>query len=159
MTRERAGAGGEDWTRGPAAWVAGMVVLVLGAIGVREGLERLDARAARDGLTGPPAPALVQVERSAPRETGAQAPGAASGTVAGVAADGRPVVLIDLNTASAAQLELLPGIGPKLSRRIIASREAEGPFASVDALERVKGIGPRTVEKIRPHATAGEAAG
>ncbi len=57
---------------------------------------------------------------------------------------------IDLNTATAAQLEILPRIGPALAQRIIEDREVNGPFASVEDLTRVRGIGPRTVERLAP---------
>ncbi len=53
---------------------------------------------------------------------------------------------ISINSASAAELETISGIGPALSARIIAGR----PYASVDALERVSGIGPATLERLRP---------
>jgi competence protein ComEA len=56
---------------------------------------------------------------------------------------------IDLNSASASALQLLPGIGPALSRRIVEDREAHGAFETVDALTRVRGIGPRTVGRVR----------
>ncbi len=59
--------------------------------------------------------------------------------------------LIDLNAATAAELELLPRIGPKLAARIVEDRATNGPFESVEALDRVKGIGPRTVARVRPH--------
>jgi competence protein ComEA len=58
---------------------------------------------------------------------------------------------IDPNEASAAELRLLPRIGPKLSARIVEERERGGPFDRVEDLERVKGIGPKTVELLRPH--------
>jgi competence protein ComEA len=57
---------------------------------------------------------------------------------------------IDINTASAAELEQLPAIGPKLAQRIMEVR-AGSPFTSVDDLRRVPGIGPKTLEKLRPH--------
>ncbi len=60
---------------------------------------------------------------------------------------------INLNTATASQLETLDGIGPKLAQRIIDDREANGPFASVDDLDRVSGIGPATVENLRDFVT------
>lgn len=62
-------------------------------------------------------------------------------------------VRINLNTASAAELELLPRIGPALSRRIVEDRTANGPFRTIEDLDRVRGIGPRTVLNIRDHAT------
>jgi len=62
---------------------------------------------------------------------------------------------IDVNVAGTAELESVPGIGPTRAAAIVADRERVGPFADVDALERVKGIGPATVESIRPYVTAG----
>ncbi|MBK7405464.1 MAG: helix-hairpin-helix domain-containing protein [Phycisphaerales bacterium] len=61
---------------------------------------------------------------------------------------------INVNTAGAAELDLLPGIGPALASRIIADREAHGPFRSLDDLDRVSGIGPKTVAKLAPFAKA-----
>ena len=49
---------------------------------------------------------------------------------------------MDLNRVDAAGLELIPGIGPSLARRIVEDRDARGPFRSVEELERVRGIGP-----------------
>lgn len=60
---------------------------------------------------------------------------------------------VDLNTASASQLQDLPGIGPAIAQRIIDHREQNGPFHSVDGLLEVSGIGPATLEKIRDQAT------
>ncbi len=54
-------------------------------------------------------------------------------------------VRVDLNRASAAELEGLPGIGPALARRIVAAR----PFRTVDALDAVKGIGPKRLAALR----------
>lgn len=57
---------------------------------------------------------------------------------------------INVNTASADALaEILTGIGPKKAEAIVAYREANGPFKSVDDLLQVKGIGPSTLEKNR----------
>lgn len=61
--------------------------------------------------------------------------------------------LIDLNTADAAELEELPGVGPAIARRILEHREKNGPFTSVDGLLEVSGIGPATLEEIRGRAT------
>jgi competence protein ComEA len=58
---------------------------------------------------------------------------------------------IDVNSASAAELELLPRIGSTLAARIVEDRAARGPFARVEDLDRVRGIGPKTVELLRPH--------
>ena len=60
-----------------------------------------------------------------------------------------PVGRIDPNRASVAELIRLPGIGPSLAGRIVADRDQNGAFASPEALLRVRGIGPRTLERIR----------
>jgi competence ComEA-like helix-hairpin-helix protein len=66
---------------------------------------------------------------------------------------------IDVNAASTAELESIPGIGPTRAAAIVADRDRDGPFADVDALERVKGIGPATLDAIRPYVMAGEERG
>jgi competence protein ComEA len=68
------------------------------------------------------------------------------------ASDGSIAWRVDLNTASAAELELLPGVGPRLAERIVADRAAHGPYESVEALARVQGVGSATVEAIAPYA-------
>jgi competence protein ComEA len=55
---------------------------------------------------------------------------------------------IDPNRATAEELELLPGVGPSLARRLVESREAQGPFRSPQALRRVKGVGAKTLAKF-----------
>jgi competence protein ComEA len=57
---------------------------------------------------------------------------------------------VDLNRASAADLEGLPGIGPALAQAIIDYRQQHGPFQSVDDLADVRGIGPAKMEQLRP---------
>lgn len=56
---------------------------------------------------------------------------------------------INVNTASADELQRLPGVGPVMAQAIIAARTAK-PFDNVNDLDRVKGIGPKTLEKLRP---------
>jgi competence ComEA-like helix-hairpin-helix protein len=56
---------------------------------------------------------------------------------------------VELNLATAADLERLPFIGPALARRIVAFREKHGPFPVVDSLIRVPGIGPSTLARVR----------
>ena len=63
---------------------------------------------------------------------------------------------LNINTATAAQLETLDGIGPVLAQRIVEYRETNGPFASVEGLLEVKGLGPGILEAIRPQITIEE---
>lgn len=60
---------------------------------------------------------------------------------------------IDLNVATAEQLESLPRIGPAIAQRILDYRRTVGGFGSVDELLNVRGIGERTLEILRPHVT------
>jgi competence ComEA-like helix-hairpin-helix protein len=62
--------------------------------------------------------------------------------------DGKP---LDLNRASAAELELLPGVGPRLARDIVEARTKRGGFASIDALDDVRGVGAKKLAKLRPY--------
>lgn len=56
---------------------------------------------------------------------------------------------VNLNSASTSQLDSLPGIGPAYAGRIIEYREANGGFKSIDEIQNVKGIGPKTFEKLK----------
>jgi competence protein ComEA len=57
---------------------------------------------------------------------------------------------LDVNLASAADFERLPGVGRALAARIVDVRTREGPFGSVDDLRRVRGVGEATLERLRP---------
>jgi competence protein ComEA len=59
---------------------------------------------------------------------------------------------INVNRADLAELQKLPGVGPKISQRILDER-AKARFKSIDDLRRVPGIGPKTLEKLRPYVT------
>jgi len=63
--------------------------------------------------------------------------------------DGR----LDLNRASADELEGLPGIGPKTAQRIVDDRRTRGPFRKPSDLTQVKGIGVKTLARLLPHVT------
>jgi competence protein ComEA len=59
--------------------------------------------------------------------------------------------VLDLNAATAAQLDAVPGVGPVIAGRIVDWRTAHGRFASVDQLREVAGIGARTLDRLRPY--------
>jgi competence protein ComEA len=61
-----------------------------------------------------------------------------------------PAQLLELSSATAAELERLPGVGPALAARIIAYRDSAGGFRSIDQLMQVRGIGPVLLEKVKP---------
>ncbi len=87
-------------------------------------------------------PAKVPVSGTAPGGT-AGTPGATGSTGA----------LVNINTADATALEALPGIGEVLSQAIVDYRTQNGPFATVDDLESVSGIGPSIMEDVRDMVT------
>lgn len=58
---------------------------------------------------------------------------------------------LDINTADWPEWTLLPGIGESLARRIVQDRDERGLFGSHDDLRRVSGVGPRTIERMRPY--------
>ena len=58
---------------------------------------------------------------------------------------------VDINQAAWPELAQLPGLGPTLARRIVEYRMIHGPFRCVEELERVQGIGPKKLERIKPY--------
>ncbi|MCR2052738.1 helix-hairpin-helix domain-containing protein [Actinomyces bowdenii] len=86
---------------------------------------------------------------AAPGAPGPQTPGDAAGTDPQAAPGSR----ININTATASQLEGLPGIGPALAQRIVEHRQTHGPFASVEDLTDVPGIGQAKLEALKEAAT------
>jgi len=72
----------------------------------------------------------------------------------GLAADGKK---INVNSADAAQLALLPRVGPSIAQRIVEYRKQNGPFKKPEDLMLVRGIGEKTYELLKPYvATSGE---
>lgn len=63
---------------------------------------------------------------------------------------------VDVNTATVAELERLPGIGPSLAQRIADDRVTHGPFRRPEELQRVKGIGPQTYDALKDYVTVNE---
>jgi competence protein ComEA len=62
---------------------------------------------------------------------------------------------LDLNRATAPDLDALPGIGPALAQRIVDYRQAHGPFKNIEDLREVSGIGPQNLEKLKPYLGLG----
>jgi len=138
----------------PAAQ-AQLVVDVAGAVR-RPGLHRLsrgtriaDAVAAAGGATAKAD--LVLVNLAAPLADGEQIVVPVRGAVGAATASGAasPTAPLDLNAATLEQLDGLPGVGPATAAKIIAFRQAHGPFHSVEELDAVPGIGPARIEQLK----------
>lgn len=127
----------------PHGWAVGILAVVL-AVGTALPL------LGQDGKAFPPPPDLTADDPSPPSESPATArdtPGAPRPATGGTK---RPVPFpLDLNAADAAALQGLPGIGPSLAGRIVAYREAHGPFRGPEDLLHVPGIGPKRWERVR----------
>jgi competence protein ComEA len=65
---------------------------------------------------------------------------------------------ININTATEAQFESLPGIGPKVAQRILEYRQKNGQFKKIEDLMNVKGIGEKSFLKLKPYLTVSEKA-
>lgn len=99
---------------------------------------------------------VSRLDLTRPVADGAQVVVPARESVARSESDGDPTGPIDINQASAPQLELLPGIGPVLAGRIVDYRDVNGPFASPEQLAEVRGISPSMVEEMRDMLTGGQ---
>jgi competence protein ComEA len=139
-----------------------VVVAVAGKVR-RPGLVRLpsgsrvaDAIAAAGGVLPGADPGLVNLARKVVDGEQivvgvAAAPAAGTGAAPGsVAAPGQ---LINLNTATAEQLDALPGVGPVLAQRIVDHRTAHGSFRAVDELREVDGIGETRFQRLKKLVT------
>ena len=144
-----------------------LVVQAAGAV-VRPGVYRLapgaraaDVVQAAGGVTADADPGAVLLaapvgdgERVYVPRLGEAPPPAVTGSAASdsAAVDGRPEV-VNLNTATEVELDQLPGVGPATARAIVAHRDERGPFATVDQLLDVRGIGAAKLEALRPLVT------
>src|SRR5579862_570363 len=141
-----------------AAFVVGDVAGAVRRPGVyrlRQGARITDAIARAGGATS--RAQIVSVDLAAPLADGEQvlvpsAGDSGSGAVAGVgAAAGGPSTSapIDLNTATAEQLDTLPGVGPVTAQKIVEYRQTHGPFTSVDQLDAIPGIGAARIADLK----------
>jgi competence protein ComEA len=149
--------------RAPTTSAADLVVHVAGAV-VHPGVYRLPggsrADAAVDAAGGPSADAdLDALNLAAPVTDGERVYVPAAGEVVVPAVGASPGAAttvpgpVDINRATAEELDALPGIGPATARAIVDHRESNGPFAAVDELEDVRGIGPAKLDAIRDLVT------
>lgn len=134
-----------------------------------EGSRLVDAVAAAGGLTPDADPSAVNLARSlsdgeqlyipaigesppvlgSPPDSGGGGPSGLGGSSSGTGTQQK----INLNTATQAELETLPRVGPAMAQRILEWRQASGPFSSVDDLLNVSGFGEKTVDGLRDLAT------
>jgi len=84
---------------------------------------------------------------------GRPAPSGGAAAGASAAAPDPAGALVNLNTATAEQLDTLPGVGPVTAQKILEWRSAHGAFSSVDELLEVDGIGEKTLSDLAPHVT------
>lgn len=140
-----------DWARLEQRWLVLFHVVVWGAAALlwlgRGGSGALELDSA--GQVVAPSAVLPFAENAAP------APGEGTSGRASIAAEHRPAprpprLLVDVNAAPAEELALLPGVGETLAERIIAHRTAKGPFRRMDQLLDVPGLGPKTLERLKP---------
>jgi len=68
----------------------------------------------------------------------------------------RPLQAVNLNTATALELQQVPGIGPLTADKIVKMHKSKGQFTSVDDLRAIQGIGPKRMEKMRKYVTVGK---
>jgi competence protein ComEA len=122
-----------------------------GVVELADGSRVLDAVDACGGLLGNAEPSAVNLARVVADgeqviiPTQDEAAAAATAGADGTTPEGK----VDLNRASEGELEELPGVGPATAAKIVADREANGPFESAEDLMRVPGIGPKKLEALR----------
>ncbi|WP_448638378.1 ComEA family DNA-binding protein [Geodermatophilus sp. URMC 63] len=123
--------------------VVGLVVAP-GLVTLPEGARVADAVAAAGGLLPEADPASVNLAALVTdgQQVAVGVPGAAAAPASAAGGGGAAAGPVDLNTATVADLDALPGIGPVLAQRIVDHRSAHGRFTSVEQLDDVPGIGP-----------------
>jgi competence protein ComEA len=144
-------------TPGPTETPAPITVYVTGAVvnadqlvTVAAGSRVEDAVNAAGGLTE--AADRERVNLAALLQDGDQVHVPEAGQQVELPTSGAPRI-VAINQASVEEIDTLPGIGPELAGRIVAYREANGPFADLTALDAVEGVGPALLEQITPLVT------
>jgi competence protein ComEA len=94
-------------------------------------------------IAAPPLVAAPAQSKAAPHQTAAPASAPA------------PARVVNINTASAADLESLPSIGAKTAARIIEHRQKNGPFKKIEEVMNVRGVGEKSFLKLKPQLTVG----
>lgn len=117
-----------DWTSGPARHAAVVALTLTGAFALASSWSSSRTSVPTTGTTPEAAAEQAADQR-------------------------RPPTTINLNTATQPELEALPGIGPSIAQRIIERRDTKGPYTTVDDLDKVRGIGPVILERIRPYVS------
>ncbi len=141
----------------PTPTTALLVVYVSGAVAAPDvyrlpaGARVIDALQAAGGLTE--VADISALNLAAPVRDGEQVRVARMGETIALPETESASSLINLNRASAAELEELPGIGATLAARIVARRESQGPYRSVEELREVSGIGEKLFTQIAPLVT------
>lgn len=134
-----------------------------GVYELEAGSRVIDGVEAAGGLVGDAAPESLNLARplsdgeqvyvpsTEDAEAGRVQPAGASGVQPGSGSgpSSASAAQVNVNSADAAALETLPGVGPATAQKIITDREANGPFASVEDLGRVSGIGPKRIEQLK----------
>ena len=112
-------------------------------------------RAARaiGGHEAPPASAKAAIERQIEAVDSARKQGRKKKAKKPQKPEPEAPAIIDLDIATAEQIETLRGIGPSLARRIVEDRDSLGPFGSLEQLQRVKGVGPKLAARIDSSVT------
>ena len=160
-----AGASPAPTDTGAGAGGGGAIIFVhvLGAVAqpglfqLHDGARVMDAIAAAGGLTAEADPAGVNLARIVgdgeqfyvPRQGEVPPALPVAGGTGGGGGGGAPAAKVNLNTATVADLDSLPRIGPTRAQRIIDYRTKNGRFASVDGLRDVTGIGDKTFEALK----------
>jgi competence protein ComEA len=122
------------------------------------GSRAIDAINAAGGLLGAADQSAVNLARIVADGEQIAVPRQGQGGPSGGAAAAGAGVLpgkVDLNTATEAQLDTLPGVGPATAAKIVSDRKENGPFRTVDDLLRVPGIGPAKFDALKDLVTAG----